>query len=227
MEGKATLTRLNGDSSWLLTLPGAAGGQAWNALIDPWLDAAEQIDFHPRFSSQSRTVKALAQDVPSLEKQIGSHIDACVICHEFSDHAHPPTLAALPPSVKVLASQRVSKMVKQHVKEEVHALPNAPWDSAPAFGRDEASKLPANVQILALTAREWAGPAWGPLHCGLLIRWQSEEQTRCIIYSPHGILPSSIPPWVAKDECMAYLVSWDSQVLPCELPSICVCVAHS
>jgi hypothetical protein len=88
--------------------------------------------------------------------------------------------------------------------------------------------LPESVKIFYLPAREsalWNGPAWPELHGAVVIAWQiipphssssatSEPDYDVILYSPHGINPTSLPDWTLLARRRVLLHCMDRQSLP-------------
>lgn len=81
------------------------------------------------------------------------------------------------------------------------------------------SGLPSGLRILRLPAQEpWShGPAWADLHSAVAILWRdpsSQGSFRCIIYSPHGTLQSSIPKMFSEASVRILMQSFDRQSIP-------------
>lgn len=90
--------------------------------------------------------------------------------------------------------------------------------------------LPESIKIFYLPAREsavWNGPAWPELHGAVVIAWQvapsplaaspsthHEPDYDIILYSPHGIMPTSLPDWVLLARRRILLHCLDRQTLP-------------
>lgn len=230
-------------------------------LLDPWLDDSSQVDFAPRFSEQRRIVPSLTTSVAALEsllqsesddddeekkgepRQASSHIDAILISHPFTDHAHPETLLdeSLPARIPIYtapeAGQRLRALLT-HVpsksqQRNIVDIEVAKMDekSAPAWFQD--TSLGANVHFVFLSARESIfsaghGVAWPSLHGAVAVLYRHPESaTRdigSILYSPHGLAPTSVPRWLtrltersqpADDRAKHVLIqSFDRQELP-------------
>jgi hypothetical protein len=130
---------------------------------------------------------------------------------------------------------------KRKVEERginVLELVKADFTQKPAFlnnnERNQTAKraLPYNLEIMQLQPRErfslLAGPAgiaWSKLHGAILIMWSNPDhkdssasvEHHSMLYTPHGISPTSIPTWLHKSatiESEAILTSLDKIVLP-------------
>jgi hypothetical protein len=123
-EARPSLTRVNGDATWVLSLPRPVqkspnpGRSRFNILIDPWFQG-NQVLFREWFSTQSHqeesfiaTVAELdlllrnaeEQDLITTQPEPVSYIDIVVISHKMTDHCHRPTLQQISPAVPVFAS---------------------------------------------------------------------------------------------------------------------------
>ncbi|KAE8216588.1 hypothetical protein CF327_g297 [Tilletia walkeri] len=237
--------RLNGDTSWLLNIPVFKDGheQSFSLVLDPWLDDSCQIDMTFAFSVQSRVIKAVASSLSEVDvliansrddkgkdKEGSQRIDALVLSHPFTDHAHPQTLtnpsnrADLPLLGTPDALGPVRKLPGLPFKD-VHTIPLADWETSP-LSKPSDLPLPPGIRIVRLQAAEKLaairyGPAWSKLHGALAIVWQTEAsfsasspRSGVLLYSPHGIMPASIPPWLLRAESRILIHSLHRQTLP-------------
>lgn len=227
-------------------------------LIDPWLNDAEQIDYHPSFSSQSRNITSAYTTLSSLSQALAhealekagqervdyaneqerekaadndysGRIDGILISHPFTDHAHPQSLLEMPERsegdepLHLFCTQQSRKAVlalfqKAGVQAERYRI-----FMLPIVGEGEdlfvspQTALPTGIRIVRLPAKEGLLPAWGDLHSGLAILWRSEKSHSdfsSIVYSPHGTLQTSLPPWLSKAQHRVLITSFDEQTLP-------------
>lgn len=232
-------------------------------LLDPWLDDSSQVDFAPRFSEQRRIVPSLATSVTALESLLQSendddddddekeggpgrasrHIDAILISHPFTDHAHPETLLdeSLPARIPIYTAPEAGKRLRgllAHVQPKsqqrnIVDIEVAQMDekSAPAWLQD--ASLGANVHFVFVPARESIfsaghGVAWPSLHGAVVVLYRhpgsATRDIGSIVYSPHGLAPTSVPRWLtwltqrrqsANDRAKHVLIqSFDRQELP-------------
>lgn len=156
-------------------------------------------------------------------------IDGIIISHPFTDHAHPQSLLEMPERsvgddpLHLFCTQQSRKAVlslfrKAGVEEgryRIFLLPVA--DEREDLFASAQTALPAGIRIVHLHAKEGLLPAWGDLHSGLAILWRSEESNSdfsSIVYSPHGTLQTSLPPWLNKAQHRVLVTSFDEQTLP-------------
>ena len=109
------LTKLNEDSTWMLTFDGV------RVLVDPWLTTS-QVDFHPWFSRQFHREPQIA--VNELPRP-----DYIFISHPFSDHCNKETLLQFSKDIPVIALPSILKKIKSwgHF-ESLLPLEAAPFD---------------------------------------------------------------------------------------------------
>jgi L-ascorbate metabolism protein UlaG (beta-lactamase superfamily) len=105
------LTRLNGDSSWLLKLDGL------NILIDPWL-MGEQTDFATWFSTQTHRESCVhLRNLP--------HIDIILVSLPYTDHCHQSTLSRFSRDTCIVATPKAAgKIRKWNLFDRVEPLFN-------------------------------------------------------------------------------------------------------
>ncbi|CEH16042.1 hypothetical protein CBOM_05917 [Ceraceosorus bombacis] len=245
---QAYLQRLNGDTAWLLSLPTyddsahehCSQSGIFTLAIDPWLHTAGSTSYHPKFSREVRAVQAVVPSIEALDEQIhelvrlrstsaardeaSSGLDAVLTAFEFTDHAHPESLANIPARVALFATQNASKHVHDVASRQPLIIAVSSWNQRPSWDGKVDSNLPQNVQLLTIPAREGWHPAWPRLHNALLILWRQRSTSfkdqgsawkeRYLLYSPHGIEETSVPPWLTRIECAGYLTGWDSHRIP-------------
>jgi hypothetical protein len=93
------LTKLNADSSWLLSLDGV------KVLVDPWFSAS-QVDFHPLFSRQFH------QSPQPLVREL-ARPDYIFISHPFTDHCNKETLLQFSSEIPLIALPSILKKIKK------------------------------------------------------------------------------------------------------------------
>ena len=93
------LTKLNADSSWLLSLDGV------KVLVDPWFSAS-QVDFHPLFSRQFH------QSPQPLVREL-VRPDYIFISHPFTDHCNKETLLQFSSEIPLIALPSVLNRIKK------------------------------------------------------------------------------------------------------------------
>ena len=93
------LTKLNADSSWLLSLDGV------KVLVDPWFTET-QVDFHPLFSRQFH------QSPQPLVREL-VRPDYIFISHPFTDHCNKETLLQFSSEIPLIALPSILKKIKK------------------------------------------------------------------------------------------------------------------
>ena len=173
-----TLTRLNGDTSWLIVF-----GSGYRLVVDPWLHDSAQVDGHALFSAQRRVEGA------SVGRLADVGWDGVVFSHPFSDHMHPRTIAdALPLEGAVYAATAACRRALERIGVCTAITTLEGKGEGEGAG---AVQIAPGVSARFLPARERRlSPAWTPLHAALLL----EAPDAAILYSPHGIGPDSLPP---------------------------------
>ncbi|SNX83869.1 uncharacterized protein MEPE_02577 [Melanopsichium pennsylvanicum] len=261
---KVELHKLNGDTSWLVRLPTTTvsnAGQSlhYNLVLDPWLHPAPQIDGAAIFSRQTRIEPAAHASLAQLDQWLHSQsqaeqIDAILFSHPFSDHLHPQTITDQH-SLAILQQATVfttadSLPAFRSLKLDSGRLVNLSSTST-KHDADQNDIVPAGIHIHHLPARDWAlSPAWNKLHSGILISCSNTTQNHTVelLYSPHGITPTSIPLGLTQIKVKrqgttrVLIHSFDRQTLPligtvaCGFPNVldliptfnpdCVLVTH-
>lgn len=160
-------------------------------------------------------------------------IDAILISHPFSDHAHPETLSELLDQTNAAdlrpvdvfctpqSHKAVTALLKKHVASshrqtfKLHLLDEVDkraTDLDAVVGHKQDS-VPAGIRLLRLPAQESAwthGPAWSDLHSAVAIVWDKSA----IVYSPHGVLQNSISRAFAQAQSRTLVQAFDRQTLP-------------
>ncbi|PYI19616.1 hypothetical protein BO99DRAFT_473531 [Aspergillus violaceofuscus CBS 115571] len=195
-------TNLNGDSSWLISLPWPTGGY-FHLLLDPWLGGPAIITSswlsHITHVEQEKfqtiaQVEQLARDISGPRDSEG-HIDAVIVSHPFSDHTHKDTLIQLASTVPVYAACEAAAVVRSwnHFDTVVDIpdyAPTTPWRE------EDLAPLPSWLHLLRIPTGE-PHPA---LHFGIVLALASRNERReAIIYSPHGIEPQFLQPLVDEE----------------------------
>ncbi|TKY89309.1 hypothetical protein EX895_001840 [Sporisorium graminicola] len=230
------LHKLNGDTSWLLRLPTMSSkspsqdARYYNLVLDPWLDATPQIDGSPLFSRQTRTEPATFASIAQLDQWLHSQsqgsekLDAIVFSHPFTDHLHPETITdansiAVLQRVTILTTDdSFSALRSLHVDLDRSKVVNLS-SVATRQDADQDGTLPVGISIQHLPARDWAlSPAWTKLHGAILVSCRTAAHPVHIVYSPHGITPTSLPDTFkqARQELEKRILihSFDRQALP-------------
>jgi hypothetical protein len=127
-------------------------------------------------------------------------IDAILISHEFTDHMHRETLLEVPSHVPVFAGDKAASIIRswKHF-DTVHPLPIFGSDSSSSernydWRTTSRSPLPPWIGLSRLPADKKDLLNY---HSALLIAFQNNPQTptaQAIIYTPHGLPPTSLPP---------------------------------
>ncbi len=196
-------------------------GRLWfNILIDPWLHGS-QSDVAGWFSRQWHADEPCVSSIAKVEERAreieiisselwlgqGSQpksfendadfetfIDAVAISHEFTDHCHKETLLEVHPGVPIFATQKAAKLVKswKHFKHVVETPIFS--DSTKDYCTTLLPLLPEWLTISRLVTENDALH----FHSALLIVFDvtravdQSTETEAVIYSPHGIQPSSL-----------------------------------
>lgn len=158
-----SLTRLNGDTSWVIEIDGT------RLLLDPWLLGPATVG-HP-------AVHRAYLGAPALRPEDVPPVDAVVISHPFPDHCNRSTLRALgrdlpayTPTVAWVFAKALGRFSR------VTALGNC-------TGRDR-SVVVGRVRLAWCRA---AAP-FDTTHNALVVR--GEDSGTTLVYSPHGLLPT-------------------------------------
>lgn len=238
------LHKLNGDTSWIVRLPIASTQDTnavlfYNLVLDPWLHPTPQVDGLPIFSRQTRIEPASFKSLAELDHWLSSQskrerIDAVLFSHPFSDHLHPDTIsdddsltvlqrAIIFTTADSLSAFRSLKIAKRLDSSNIVNLSSALVKQ----DAEQLSYTPTGISIEYFPARDWAvPPAWSKLHGGILISCNHSAKPTQILYSPHGMTPTSLPPRLLpsqpdqkedrrkKGRLRVLIHSFDRQTLP-------------
>lgn len=168
----------------------------------------------------------------------GNRIDAILISHPFTDHAHPETLWDLPQvqsgPIDIFCTKQSHKAVtalldkrrggaKESFRLRLLDILDEEFDDRTRDGSlttllsHQQDGLPQGLRLLRLPAKEsWTyGPAWADLHSAVALVWRNPlGRTSSIVYSPHGTLAKSIPDVLATADARVLIQSFDRQSLP-------------
>ncbi|KAI0021233.1 hypothetical protein F4780DRAFT_293789 [Xylariomycetidae sp. FL0641] len=138
-----------------------------------------------------------------------SYIDALAISHEFTDHCHEATLREVSPRVPVFATEKAAQLVRGWGHFDT-VITTPAFDAAGDDDDDDDGDWRSALSVAPLP--EWLGigrvvSAGNALyyHSALIIAFtspssslsnpsSSSPSSECILYSPHGISPSSLLP---------------------------------
>ncbi|KAI9744583.1 MAG: hypothetical protein M1818_002112 [Claussenomyces sp. TS43310] len=136
-------------------------------------------------------------------------IDLVVVSHEFTDHMHKATLLEVPAAVPVFATDKAAGMVRSwdHFKTVVampkfsgsardwRAMSVAPLPRWLAVSRlVGAGDLLDYHSAVMLTFSRWHGDGNGDGDDNASTSYRDAGEAEAIIYTPHGISPSSLEP---------------------------------
>ncbi|KAE8249296.1 hypothetical protein A4X06_0g3299 [Tilletia controversa] len=152
-----------------MTLPfRAEDGQerTFNLVLDPWLDESNQIDMNFAFSVQTRVIKAVAGSLSEVDALIANsrddkddasgsnsgRVDALVLSHPFTDHAHPQTLTDRSNRTDLRLSGtpdalRSIRGLPGLPFKDVNTIPLASWDTSP-LNEPSSSPLAPGIRIV-------------------------------------------------------------------------------
>mmetsp|Transcript_33594 Transcript_33594/g.68684 ORF Transcript_33594/g.68684 Transcript_33594/m.68684 type:complete len:293 (-) Transcript_33594:286-1164(-) len=165
------LTRLNGDTSWLLEASGT------RIVLDPWLKGIE-IDFFRWFNIGKHSVPEVS-DVASL-----GHIDGILVSLPFSDHCHEESLDLFPATIPIYVANGAAKRVRAHFGSSRTIIDVPSFFKSKAAGEDTPGVLCG-----ALCIGAFPPPGFPDLaHGGLVLT--TSAAPGCLVYAPHGIKPS-------------------------------------
>jgi len=173
------LTRLNGDTSWLLQLPwkdAPFGRSRFNVLMDPWFRGI-QIDIAWWFSRQWHVTKPAVQSIAELNERLkdieslaqglsprsrhegqtgpqrnrNPYIDVVIISHEFTDHCNKGTLLEIDPVTPVVATKTAANTIRSWSHfVSVHDIPTLSTH-APVWRTFTADSLPSWLGVFRIS----------------------------------------------------------------------------
>lgn len=205
------LTSINGDATWLISLPRPIGDrhshkQYYHVLTDPWLKGDAKT-LSTWFILIKRILPEAAADGPGVDDIIreieaaasGEHsteasseevlLDAIIISFHYLDHVHQPTLLTFDPRIPVFAADKAHQMISSwgHFHRVVLQKDYKPdleggWQSAHPGG-----PLPEWLTVFRLEGHR-------ELQYATVIAWSHEDngpgkqqKHEAILFSPHGI----------------------------------------
>ncbi|KAA8643834.1 uncharacterized protein ATNIH1004_010609 [Aspergillus tanneri] len=196
------LTNLNGDSSWLISLPRPAADNSSSAyfhiLLDPWL-SGPAVEIGSWFSHLTHIEKEAFPSISAVHDLVsditdttireghkGVHrkrkgneirslpqIDAVIISHNLSDHMHKETLLQVSCEVPVFAVLEAASTIRTwNYFSSVLDIPDYKL-TYPSLIHTRTAPLPDWLSILRVSAQEYH-PA---LHYGIMIAFSKEFGT--------------------------------------------------
>lgn len=214
------LTSLNGDNSWLISLPRPATDRAvktfYHIVSDPWLTG--QTSFWPSFvlkistpqlpaipsgSAVETTITTIEKLYnPSFSPQDTSLIDAIFLNFHYLDHLHEASLRTFNPAIPVFAAPEAAAIVgKWNYFSHLTVTRDMKSDEAPET-LHPGGDLPKWLNVFRLLGHR-------ELNFATAIMFESAPGEReAIIYSPHGIRTDqpSVQAFVRQDvEVLAML----------------------
>lgn len=155
-----TVTRLNHDSSWLVTLDGT------RLLVDPWLEGPAIVGLPAIHRAELGAAAVPVEELPPL--------DAVLLSHPYPDHTQAATLRRLPTGAPVVGPPISAWFARLH----------APFERfSPIRGAGLAGGR-AEVGRVAIT---YARGGWfDPTHNVLALRGLDSGAT--LLYCPHGMV---------------------------------------
>ncbi|OLN87046.1 hypothetical protein CCHL11_06482 [Colletotrichum chlorophyti] len=196
------LTLVNGDNTWLISIPRPAGTQGkafYHILQDPWLGGSAIAGFawvlrldhkaKPALSSQQAIedwIRDVETGVGGQKKDEEQWLDAVLITHFNLDHCHEGTLRAFEPSTKVFAVQdTVATITGWKHFDNVTTVPDfargEQWPTTP--------DMPEWLRVFRLQDESGKYPN---LHHGMVISTAASGKEEIVLYSPHGVEESIV-----------------------------------
>ncbi|KAK1982278.1 hypothetical protein LZ30DRAFT_717899 [Colletotrichum cereale] len=197
------LTLVNGDNTWLVSVPRPAGtkGKAfYHILVDPWLRGYAELYSRWLIRLQLRerpaldSIDAVEDWIQQIETACGTRdgghgrwLDAVLVTHPNLDHLHEPTLRTVDPSTRVLAVEDAARIISAmgHF-ENITVVPD--------FVRGE--KWPATPEMpesLAIFRLQSEGDKYTNLCHAVIIGIPTEDgRVEAIMYTPHGVEPETV-----------------------------------
>eukprot|EP00208_Stichococcus_sp_RCC1054_P003332 CAMPEP_0206140588 /NCGR_PEP_ID=MMETSP1473-20131121/9954_1 /ASSEMBLY_ACC=CAM_ASM_001109 /TAXON_ID=1461547 /ORGANISM="Stichococcus sp, Strain RCC1054" /LENGTH=298 /DNA_ID=CAMNT_0053534787 /DNA_START=250 /DNA_END=1146 /DNA_ORIENTATION=+ len=137
-------------------------------LVDPWL-VGDLTFLEQYWIYRGEKIKARGLDVA----EIAASSNVCLITQGLEDHAHPPTLEALPRSLPIVAAPGAAAKCRQMGYTNVTELDHGQTVSV-ADGR----------LTLSGTQGALVGPPWEKRQLGVIFR-EVQEGGLCVYYEPH------------------------------------------
>lgn len=183
-------------------------------MIEPALGSIEEVEAFCRETEEIASGGEPVKEGRTLGAKGGTHIDAIVISHEFTDHCHKATLLECDPSTPVIATTKAATLVRgwKHFKCVIET---------PGFQQDwRTCRSAIQEAVRAVDNGDGVGgwPEWVGVgrvvtksdkfyyHSAVMVLFdlstQSENQAKteadshseaeAVIYTPHGIHPESL-----------------------------------
>lgn len=172
-----TLTRLNGDSSWLLEIGGL------RLILDPWLVGPE-VDGAAFINRQWLSAPALPPTSPTLHDSV----HGILVSLPFSDHCHLDTLQALNPATPIFCAPAALGKVRKHFAARPQLGRHVQSISAIAALGAGLTPLGPGVSVVGVLPS-----LLDPTHAGLCIVSDTDGS---VLLLPHGLASTS--PHVAR-----------------------------
>lgn len=181
-------------------------------VIEPALGSIEEVE---KFCKETERAAAQVQgpekrdtaEEQETEKETearGTHIDAIVISHEFTDHCHKATLLECDRSIPVIATTKAANLVRgwKHFTNVIET---------PGFQQDWRTCRDA-IQVVVKDWPDWVGVGRVVTksdkfyyHSAVMVLFdlstedasasgEAEAEAEAVIYTPHGIHPESLEP---------------------------------
>ncbi|KAL4448826.1 hypothetical protein ABPG77_007543 [Micractinium sp. CCAP 211/92] len=153
-----------------------------NVLVDPWLVGKLTFGGLDMIYAGSKRV-ARPEVIGDLE-QLANETDLLVLSQGIDDHAHKPTLQALPKTIPVVASSSAAAVARTLGFRTVYTL--RPGQSLALLG---------GALTVRATAGALVGPPWSQRELGLVLQENLEGGARgtSLYYEPHAdYLPDSV-----------------------------------
>lgn len=142
-----------------------------NILVDPWLvDTLTFGGLDFIYSGSKRIVTPESTDINT----IASHTNIILLTMSIDDHAHKPTLQALPKNILVVGSPSAAAVARQLGYTTVYALDHG----------EELRVFDGKMTITA-TMGALVGPPWSKREVGFVIR-EHCPQGISLYYEPHA-----------------------------------------
>ncbi|KAK2052547.1 hypothetical protein LY76DRAFT_583285 [Colletotrichum caudatum] len=196
------LTLVNGDNTWLLSVPRPAGtkGKAFcHVLVDPWLgghaDLASGWIIRLRLKEKPAlgSIGAIEDWIQEVETACGTTdaehgrwLDAVLVTHTNLDHLHEPTLRTLGQSVRVLAVEdAAATMSAMGHFGNITIVPDfvrgEEWPATP--------DMPGSLSIFRLQSE---GDRTRLCHAVVIGIPTNDGKSEAILYTPHGVKPEAV-----------------------------------
>ncbi|KAK2040095.1 hypothetical protein LZ31DRAFT_530479 [Colletotrichum somersetense] len=196
------LTLVNGDNTWLVSVPRPAGmkGKAFcHILVDPWLEGYIDVASGWVIRLQLKEKPALG-NIEAIEDWIqemetacgttngehGQRLDAVFVTHTNPDHLHEATLRTLSQSVRILAVEdAAATILAMDYFENITVVPDfvrgEEWPATPG--------MPESLSIFRLQSE---GDKIKLCHAVIISIPTKDGKSEAILYTPHGVDPEAV-----------------------------------